>query len=201
MSFFPWIKTDLERYMFAPHCSLLCKISNTELHFKLCHQLRTWLPLSVTKVSDSLGIAILIAQTHPLQEEQNTVESGSRKTRCHSETATVPGMGSPAPVQQQELIDDTISVHTKSPPHPSLCVSLSLFAYLLSQLPLALCNLTFLSVLFGSCSHFQIIASLCVSLNIKHSKRKHPIVSSQLQSPFLSKPFLSDGLVRPLASL
>ena len=68
--FFPRIKTDLEHYMFALHCLLLCKISNTELHFKLCHQLLTWLPPSVTKVSDSLGIATVITQTHSLQEEQ-----------------------------------------------------------------------------------------------------------------------------------
>lgn len=135
------------------------------------------------------------------RKSRSTVESGPRETCCRSETTAEPAMGSPTPAQQQEFIDDIISFHRKSPPHPLLCVSLSLCAYLLSQLPLGLCNLTFLPVPFGSCSHFQIIASFCVSLNFKCSKRKHPIVSSQLRSPFLNKPFLSDGLVRPLASL
>jgi hypothetical protein len=135
----------------------------------------------------------------PLQEEQNTVESG--KPAVIQKTPQFPGWAlQPQFSSRSLLMTPFLSTRNHHPIPCSVC-PFHFFAYLLSQLPLGLCNLTFLSVPFGSCSHFQIIASLCVSLNIKHSKRKHPIVSSQLQSPFLSKPFLSDGLVRPLASL
>lgn len=75
-----------------------------------------------------------------------------------------PVMGSPTPAGQQELIDCTLSVHTKSQAHPLLCVSFSLCAYLSSQLPLGLCNLTFPSEPFSSHSLFQNnCLPLCIS--------------------------------------
>lgn len=198
--FFPWIKTDLEHYMFAPHCLLLCKISNTELHFQIVPSATCWLLLSVTKVLILQDYAHNVAQTtlYTFWKGKTPVQS-LEKPAVIQKTPQFPGWALQPQFSSRSLLMTPFLSHEITTPSLALCVPFT--AIIISQTPLLFLNFSLCPLV--SCSHFQIIASLCVSLNIKHSKkkRKHPIVSSQLQSPFLGKPFLSDGLVRPLASL
>lgn len=189
-------------YILALYCLVPCRISQTELHFRLCLQPLAWLLQTMTKISNSLRLAkVIITNASLAGKAESQWSQAPGNLLRHSETTTVPVISSQTPAQQQGVSDETISDLKKPSPYPSLCMSFWLCAYVLSQLPLGLYNLTFLSVLFGSHSHFQIIASLCASLIFKHSKRKHPIVSSQLRSSFLSKAFFVRWPCRPLASL